>query len=154
MKKCSLALVVAIVLGFIIPITIPASLITTLFTVVGVMFSVGMSLVVTMSTQNIHNADAKRMVQSTINGLLRNYIFCFVVLTICFAIALLFKVENNDAFQVCEFNLFNRQWTFNYPLVVAVYSVYSIFYYIFNMSATRGQNYKIECQIDSEQSEE
>ena len=154
MKKCSLALVVSIVLGFIISINIPASLITTLFTVVGVMFSVGMSLVVTMSTQNIHNPDAKKMVQSTINSLLRNYIFCFVILTICFAIALLFKVENNDAFKDCEFNLFNRQWGFNYPLVVAAYSVYSIIYYIFNMSATRNQNYKIQCQIDAEQSEE
>ena len=154
MKKCSIAIAVAIVLGFIIPLNISASLISTLFTVVGVMFSVGMSLVVTMSTQNIHYPKAKKMVQATINGLIRNYIFCFVVLTICFAVALLFKVENNDAFQVCQINIFNRQWTFNYPFVVLVYSVYSIIYYIFNMSAIRTQNYKIECQIDEEMCDE
>lgn len=153
MKKCSLALAVALVLGFLIPLNISASLITTLFTVVGVMFSVGMSLLVTMSTQNIHNSEAKKMVQATINGLIRNYIFSFVLLTICFAVTLLFKVEDNDVFQVCQFYIFKRQWIFNYPLMVAVYSVYSIIYYIFNMSATRHQNYKIECQVDKEMNE-
>ena len=78
MKKCIIALLVSVLLSMIVPIAIPASLITTLFTVAGVMFSVGMSMVVTISTQNIHNRDAKSMVQDTIKRLIGNYIFCFI----------------------------------------------------------------------------
>lgn len=154
MKKCLIALALSVFLGLFIPINIPASLIPTLFTVAGVMFSVGMSLVVTMSTQNIHNHQAKAMVQDTIKKLLSNYIFCFIVLTLCFAVAMLFKVEDNDAFAACQFAIFGLNIRFNYPLAIFLYSVYSVCYYTYNMWATRSQNDKIECQIDEEVNKE
>ena len=150
MKKCLIALALSVMLSLFIPINIPASLISTLFTVAGVVFSVGMSLVVTMSTQNIHNRQAKAMVQNTIKRLLGNYIFCFFVLTFCFAVAMLFKVENNDAFTTCQFTLLSLNINFNYPIALLLYTVYSICYYTYNMWATRNQNDKIECQIDEE----
>lgn len=153
MKKCIIALVVSVVLGFLIHLNIPASLITTLFTVVGIMFSVGMSLVVTMSTQNIHNQQAKKMVQDTINNLLKNYIFCFLLMTAIFAASMFFKMENVDGFQACEFNLFELDLRFNYAFSVLFYSGYSIVYYIFNMRATREQNFKIEQIIEEEMEE-
>ncbi len=150
MKKCLIALTLSILLGLFIRINIPASLITTLFTVAGVMFSVGMSLVVTMSTHNIHNRQAKAMVRDTIKRLLSNYIFCFIVLTFCFAVAMLFKIENNEAFAACQFTFFGLNVRFNYPIAIFLYSVYSVCYYTYNMWVTRSQNDKIECQIDEE----
>ena len=153
MKKCIIALCVSVVLGFLIHLNIPASLITTLFTVVGIMFSVGMSLVVTMSTQNIHNQQAKGMVQDTINNLLKNYIFCFLLMTAIFAVSMFFKAENADGFQLLEFKLFKLDLRFNYAFAVLLYSGYSIVYYIFNMRATREQNFKIEQIIEEEMEE-
>lgn len=154
MKKCLIALVLSVLLGLFIPINIPASLITTLFTVAGVMFSVGMSMVVTMSTQNIHNRDAKSMVQDTIKRLIGNYIFCFIILTLCFAVSMLFKIDNEDAFTACQFALFGINIHFNYPFAIFVYSIYSVFYYTYNMWATRNQNYEIECKIDEEMNDD
>lgn len=153
MKKCIIALGVSVLLGFIIHLNIPASLITTLFTVVGIMFSVGMSLVVTMSTQNIHNKQAKSIVQETINNLLKNYIFCFLLMTAIFAVSMFFKAENVDGFQACDFNLFKMDLRFNYAFSVLIYSGYSIVYYIFNMRETREQNFKIERIIEHESEE-
>lgn len=154
MKKCIIALCVSVVLGFLIHFSIPASLITTLFTVVGIMFSVGMSLVVTMSTQNIHNQQAKSMVQDTINDLLKNYIFCFLLMTTIFAVSMFYKIEDADGFQACSFNLSNLNVRFNYALAVLLYAGYSIVYYIYNMRATREQHYKIEQIIEEEIKEE
>lgn len=153
MKKCIIALCISALFGLLIHLNIPASLITTLFTVVGIMFSVGMSLVVTMSTQNIHNKQAKGIVQETINNLLKNYIFCFLLMTAIFAVSMFFKTENVDGFQACEFNLFKQDLRFNYAFSVLIYSAYSIVYYIFNMRETREQNFKIE-QIIEEEAEE
>lgn len=154
MKKCVIALCVSVVLGFLIHFNLPASLITTLFTVVGIMFSVGMSLVVTMSTQNVHNQQAKGMIQETINNLLKNYIFCFLLMTAIFAVSMFFKVENADAFKTCGFSLFNLNVRFNYAFAVLLYACYSIVYYIYNMRATREQHYKIEQIIEEENNEE
>lgn len=153
MKKCIIALAVSVLLGFIIRLNIPASLMTTLFTVVGIMFSVGMSLVVTMSTQNIHNKQAKGIVQETINNLLKNYIFCFLLMTAIFAVSMFFKAENVDGFLACDFNLFKLDLRFNYAFSVLLYSGYSIVYYIFNMRETREQNFKIERIIEDESKE-
>ncbi len=126
MKKCIIVLCVSVVLGFLFHLNIPASLITTLFTVVGIMFSVGTSLVVTISTQNIHNQQAKDLVQETINNLLKNYIFCFLLMTAIFVVAMFFKMDNYDGFQTCEFTLFNFDLRFNYSFSVLIYSGYNL----------------------------
>lgn len=154
MKKCIIAFFVFALTGFFLTWRIPASLMTTLFTVAGVMFSVGMSLVVTMSTQNIHQPQAKKMAQDTINNLLRNYIVCFIITTVCFAFAMMFKVDNEDAFKPLSITLFNRDIDFNYPLSLLLYTVYSICYYIYNMWATRKQHFSIERQIEEEMKDE
>lgn len=154
MKKCIITFIVFVLVGFFVTWKIPASLITTLFTVAGVMFSVGMSLVVTMSTQNIHQPQAKKMAQDTINNLLRNYIVCFLITTVCFAFVMMLKVDNEDAFKSCTISIIKQDISFNYPLSLLFYTVYSICYYIYNMWAMRKQYYKIECQIEKEMTDE
>ena len=150
MKKCIIALVVFAIVGFLLPWNVSEPLLSNLFTVAGVIFSVGMSLVVTMSTQNIHQPQAKQMAQETINNLLRNYIVCFLITTFCFAITMMFKDGFSEAFKECSFTLFKHTFRFNYPLSVLLYSGYSICYYIYNMWSTRKQHYEIERQIDDE----
>ena len=154
MKKCLIALVVSAILGFILPWIVSEPLLSNMFTVSGVIFSVGMSLVVTMNTQHIHQPQAKSMAQETINNLLRNYIVCFLISTFCFSITMMFRETDNEAFRECSFTLFKHDFCFNYPLSVLLYLGYSICYYIYNMWSTRKQHYEIERQIDEEMKED
>ena len=154
MKKFLIAFVLSVAIGFFLHWNTPLPLVTTLFTVASVVFSVGMSLIVSISTQNIHNLQAKRMAQTTINNLLRNYIYCFLLTTLCFATAMMFKEPNVEAFQECSFSLFKHDFSFNYPLSILLFSLYTIWYYVYNMRSIRKQNYEIERRIDEEMAED
>lgn len=86
MIRLFLALAISSFIGFLPYVStypIYPSLPNTLYTVAGIMFSVGMSLVVTMSTQGIHNKEAKIEVQNKIQKLLMKYVLYFAFLRYC-----------------------------------------------------------------------
>lgn len=135
-------------LTYIITYSIHPLLLNSLYTVAGIMFSVGMSLVVTMSTQEIHNIEAKREVQSKIQKLLNRYILNFGVLTTMY---ILLPSKNEQqvydpiVFPISEFKI---RWDYSYSFLV--YLIYNIIYYIENMLSIRHQNYEIENLIEQE----
>ena len=96
MIRLFLALAISSFIGFLPYVStypIYPSLPNTLYTVAGIMFSVGMSLVVTMSTQGIHNKEAKIEVQNKIQKLLMKYVLYFSILTLLY---ILLPSEKDD----------------------------------------------------------
>ncbi|MBO4843957.1 MAG: hypothetical protein J5490_05130 [Bacteroidales bacterium] len=153
MKKYIILIAVYFFAGFLLAnCQVPSSLVNTLYTLSGIMFSVGMSLIVAANTQNIRNPDAKKEVQDNLNALLYRYIANFLTLTAIFAVTLIFKVDDKERFQVLSFNVGHKEFVFNYPAALVALEIVCILYYIINMMDTRKQFQDIETKIDQEQS--
>ncbi len=153
MKRYIVLIVVYFLVGFLLTImTIPSSLVNTLYTVSGVLFSVGMSLIVAVNTQNIRHPASKKSVQQKLHRLMVNYIAIFLVLTTVYAITLAFKEPEKELFQELSFIFRDKQIAFNYPASLVGVEIVCILYYIINMMETRKQYYEIENLVDSEQS--
>ena len=113
------------------------------------MFSVGMSLVVTMSTQGIHNKEAKVEVQNKIQKLLMKYVLYFSILTLLYI--LLPSEKDDDIFSPLHFSIIQVAFVWNYAFSFVIFSIFNMMYFIINMLSVRRQNNEIERLIDEEQ---
>lgn len=156
MKRLVLSLVFCFLLGWIVPLIISVSifppLASTLYTVTGILFSVGMSIVVTMSTQNIRNVEAKKEVQIKIHSLLKEYVEYFVVLTLFYV--LMPSVEDKSPYSNVSFAIGDYQIAWCYSLSFVVFTLFQMSFFIYNMFHVRMENNEIERIIDSEYSQE
>lgn len=156
MKRLVLSIVFSFLFGMIIPLLISFSifppLISTLYTVAGILFSVGMSIVVTMSTQNIRNVEAKKEVQIQIHSLLKEYVEYFVVLTLFYV--LIPSVEDKSPYSSFLFVIGDYQIGWSYSLSFVVFTLFQMSFFIYNMFHVRMENNEIERMIDSEYSQE
>lgn len=151
MKKYLVLFLVFLLSGFSLArLPIPSSLVNTLYTVAGVMFSVGMSLIVAVNTQGIRHPDVKKDVQKKLNKLLFRYITIFMILTTAYAVTLAFKEVDKESFRTLSWSFRDKVIVFNYPISLAALEIVSIIYYIINMIDTRKQYYEIENLIDNE----
>lgn len=149
MKKILVSLIGSLLFGILFSkLLIEISFIETVFTVSGIFFSVGMSVLVTMSTQDVRNIEAKNLVYKKNNQLLTNYIFSFLFQTALFVALMLLKKK--DAVIVENIHIYKV--SLNMSLFFMCYSVICICYYIFNMLETRKQIVKIETLIEQERS--
>lgn len=151
MKKCMISLLISVILGFFLNcIHIDLSVMETTFTVAGILFSVGMSLIVTMNTQDVRNQDAKRIIHEQNTRLLKFYITFFIVQTIFFVLIVIFKDESNTYIENLTFHLSDYIFSFNISVSFLLFSFFCITYYIWNMIETRNQIYEIEKIVEEE----
>lgn len=119
----------------------------TLYTVVGVMFSVGMSLIISVSTSNVHNFEAKKDIRRRMRIVTHNYVMMFATVTFFF---ILFNVSNtshnNDLFTIYKWVAIRK------ADFVTLLSTMSIIYYVVNFITTQSMNREIEDVIDKEKS--
>lgn len=142
-------LIISVVLGFIFPkFHIETSFLNTLYSVIGIMFSVGISQILSINTQNIKNVNAKRSIQGKLKKIMKKYIIHFIIVTIIYI-----ATACKEQLQTLNFVLFEKEYIFNYSLSVAAVEIICIMYYVVNMKYMRDECYKIEDIIDKEQSE-
>ena len=156
MKRLVLSIVFCFLLGWIIPLFFSVSifppLTSTLYTVAGILFSVGMSIVVTMSTQNIRNVEAKKEVQIKIHSLLKEYVEYFVVLTLFYV--LMPSEMDESPYSNISFAIGDFQIAWSYSLSFVLFTLFQMSFFIYNMFHVRMENNEIERIIDSEYSQE
>lgn len=152
MKRLVFTILISFVLGLLAPyiltIKIYSNLINTLYTVAGILFSVGMSIVVTISTQDIHNQEAKKEVQAKINTLLVQYIAYFVALTIFYV--LIPSSEDKQPFLDIIIVIKQIEIDWNYSLSYLLLLLFIMAFFVYNMMKVRRQKDEIEQIIDSE----
>lgn len=119
----------------------------TLYTVVGVMFSVGMSLIISVSTSNVKNLEAKKDIRRRMRIITHNYVIMFATITFFFV---LFNANNatrnNDLLTIYKWVAI-RKTDF-----ITFLSAMSIIYYVVNFMTTQSMNREIEDVIDKEKS--
>lgn len=144
-----IAALTAILLPLLTEVNIADNILSTLYTVVGVIFSVGMSLVISVSTSGIKNTDAKNSFRDQLKKIRSRFIGFFVVLSILYV--LLFPGQGADIF---VFSDKYPQIVFNKKLFLAASLFGCIIYYIINYYSIQQTVYDIEDRIINEEKQQ
>ena len=113
----------------------------TLYAIAGIMFSIGMSIIVTSSFSKIINDEFRKKIKREYN-LVRN---CYIIEFLLVSIFFIFQIKN-------ELNYDFNGWkiSFSFTLFTALSLIYSIIFFIFNFIALQKLNNDLDDAINSQ----
>lgn len=146
MKKILIASVVCVLLSL-IPLNVSDSTLTIIYGIIGVLFSVGMSLIISFNGSNIRNAELKKEIRDNMHNVRRNFLSVFLFSSFFFVI---YSVMPKDLKQIewykTEGIVLKSDWSFS----VISYHLYSIVALISNYLDIQKLYEDIEDRIDYE----
>ena len=110
--------------------------ISTLYTISGIMFSIGMSLIVTSNTSEVKNQRYKEVIRKQKKQISNRYLLCFIVISLLYV--LLFSKINDGTIHIYKGFFLNCS-----DLLVVTMS-YSILYFTVNFLSLQRLNNQIE----------
>lgn len=135
--------VLSIITSSILPCFEPSSgMIATLYTVSGIMFSIGMSLVITFKTSDVKNDKMRNSIRADIVSVRDSFIACFSVITLLFI--LLPSGDNNSL-------VLYKCMCLKYSHLLVITFFCSIIYFVRNYLDMQKLNLEIEDKINQEQ---
>ncbi len=122
--------------------------VSTLYTIVGIVFSVGMSLIISVSTREVKNREAKKGIRHKMSYVTNSYILSFALASILF---ILLDVRGNALPEhqpkIIELFRYVVFWKSDFLVLSLGFYVLS---YIGNFMAIQDMNREIEDIIDNE----
>lgn len=129
-----------VVLFTTIPMSINSDVLSTIYTVIGIMFSIALSLIVTFSLQGIRSRGSIESLRYKLKILRKRHIVNFAIDTSLF---LTFTMLNNKGLEMASITIKGVSITLNFALVILVLLVSSVFYYVMNFINIQKLNDKI-----------
>jgi len=127
--KIAIVTIISFIISNAISIKLDAFFMNTFYTVSGIMFSIGIGLVVTFNLQGIKNKSYIKDIRKNLNNVRNSYIIYFSLTTICFVIDNYLRTEKIDtAIKILD----KLSLPFNAPLFFFLLILYSIAYFIVN----------------------
>ena len=117
----------------------------TLFTVVGVIFSVGMSLIISVSSTGVKNKDARAIFRSQLSQIRTRFIIVFVLLSLFFI--LLPKDGSTELIDLWKIKSVTIKLSSNIFQVSCL--LLSILYYIVNFYSIQSSLYDLQDRIEN-----
>jgi hypothetical protein len=114
--------------------------ISTLYTVSGIMFSIGMSIIVTFNITGVKNKDFKEDLREQIHIIEKKFIVCFIIVSILYLFSNI--LDKHASIHICS------NYSFNYSHLMACVVVYSIIYFIYNFLSIEHLSMEIKDRID------
>lgn len=137
--------VISIITSFFFPDFNPGNeTMSTLYTVSGIMFSIGMSLIVTSSAAGVKNTRIRNGIRKEIHIVRNHFIECFVIISILY-IFLCSAIDKHSTLLIYE----NFSWKYSHLLIFTI--AYSIVYFVWNFLAIQRLNYQIEDALDKDE---
>lgn len=99
------------------------------FNVSGIMFSLGLGLIVTFNTGGIKNKEYVRGIRENLRSLRKTFIIYFAVTVACYIIEEFLKSHGNV---ISHFIFLERSYSVNWSAFLCVFMIYSIVYFICN----------------------
>lgn len=139
-----ICVIISMITSFIFPDFNPGSgAVSTLYTVAGIMFSIGMSLIVTSSAAGVKNIRIRNGIRKEIHKVRNHFIECFVFVSFLYV---LLSVEGASiTIPVHE------DYSFKCSHLLIIVMAYSIMYFVWNFLAIQRLNYQIEDALDKKE---
>ena len=106
----------------------------TLFTIVGIMFSIGLSIAVTSNTSVVVNRKIRNSLRDEINRIRNLFISCFSIVAFIYVLNIIFT---NWTLEVWGYKIFNLE------VCQLIIQLYSITYFIVNFMSLQNLNNQI-----------
>ena len=102
----------------------------TIFNVSGIMFSLGLGLIVTFNLSSVKNKKYIIDIRKNLNKVRNSFIFYFGITVICYVLDKYFR--DKCVLHIFIFNIKNSQIGLNCSVLFSAFMFYSIIYYIIN----------------------
>lgn len=130
--------IISVITSFFFPDFNPGNgTVSTLYTVSGIMFSIGMSLIVTPIASGVKNVRIRNDIRKEINKVRNHFIECFIFISIIYIVFCAIE-DKYHTIPICE------KFAFKCSQLVMFIMAYSIIYFIWNFLAIQRLNYQIE----------
>ncbi|MGJ7025054.1 hypothetical protein [Petrimonas sulfuriphila] len=127
--RFSLILIVAILLALFVNVRISDFFMATIFNVSGIMFSLGLGLIVSFNINGVKNKQFIASIRRNLCQVRNSFIKYFSIAVVCY---ILDEVVKSQDLEALAFSLGNRIFSLNWSLFFATIMFYSIIYFIFN----------------------
>lgn len=117
--------------------------VSTLYTVAGIMFSIGMSIIITFNTNGVKNKDYKILIRKKLHFVQNNFIITFIIISILYII--LSNFINNNCKQELSANNFLTTFSSQFIIITIILA---IIYFIANFKAIDKLNNDLRDHID------
>ena len=142
----AICVIISMITSFFFPEFDPGcGAVSSLYTVSGIMFSIGMSLIVTFRAVGVKNPRIKKGIRKEIIRVRNCFICNFIIVSILYMI-MYPAIEKQNSLIVYDIYLLK----FSHLLIFIV--IYSILYFIWNFLAIQRLNHQIEDTVEKETS--
>ncbi len=146
MKRIFIAAIISVLLSL-IPLSVPESTLTIIYGIIGVLFSVGMSLIISFNGSNIGNLGLKKDIRNDMHIVRKNFLTVFLFSSIFFVV---FSIIPDKIKQVEWYTNDSIYLKSNWSFSVISYQLYSIVALISNYLEIQKLYEDIEDEIDKE----
>lgn len=133
-----------------VPIKIPKDALNVLYGIVGVLFSVGMSLIIAFTAKDILNSELKKILRKSMHQVRNNFLWIFFISTLFYVV---FSIAGeNSQFSIHFFKTESYELTVTFSVSVAVLGIliYSTIALVSNYMDIQGFYEDIEDRIQNE----
>lgn len=133
-----------------VPIKIPKDALNVLYGIVGVLFSVGMSLIIAFTAKDILNSELKKILRKSMHQVRNNFLWIFFISTLFYVVFSI--VGENSQFSIHFFKTESYELTVTFSVSVAVLGIliYSTIALVSNYMDIQGFYEDIEDRIQNE----
>lgn len=141
-------LIIFVVISLLTKLSIDSFLINTIYTVAGIMFSLGLGLVVTFNMSGVKNPTYIKQFREDINEVRNRFLIYFSISTFLY---LLDYYLRDNCIGTYTINVFTKQIEFNWSVLVCLVLFFSIIYYIQNFLDIQQLNNEIFDKLNKEE---
>jgi hypothetical protein len=124
-------------LSLLLQIKPDTTFVSTIFNVSGIMFSLGLGLVVTFSMSGVKNMSYVKTIRKELYSVRRSFLMLFLFATCSFFFD---QILRNSGFEAIDFKFLGKQMHMNLLVFPCVFMSYSIVYFIVNFFAIHKLN--------------
>ncbi len=126
-----LIIILFIIFSMLCKLTIDIFFVNTIYTVSGIMFSVGLGLIVTFSISGVRNKEHIRQLRTNINKVRNSFLKYFLLTTICYTLNYYLRQMN---LIITEVKIKEITIILNWSILFVLLMLYAIVYYIVNFT--------------------
>lgn len=146
MKRIIIGIIICIILTILTSLFIPkiivnSDIVNAIYTICGIMFSIGMSLIITMNLSEIKNKRFKIAIRTRLKEIRNNLLMCFAIASASY---ILLSLISGKIIRL------SNHFYFNFSLLETLILCYSIVYSILIFISIEDLSHQIQDAIDEE----
>lgn len=135
--RISILLVIFVIISLITTLSIDGFFINTIYTVSGIMFSLGLGLIVTFNMTGVENPSHIVQIRYNINEVRNSFLIYFGVTTLCYLMDYYLK---QNSLNIYSMKVGAVEVDFNWSILFCLVMFYSIIYYVINFIEIQKMN--------------